>query len=581
MLCNDSAQRGLGHGLGDVVGHAVLEALVAIARHGVGGERDDGDGRQLEPLLRLADVLARLVPVHDGHVAVHEDDIVQQPVSRRRERARLLGGDGVAVRVEEHLEALGAIPRRRHVVPELLQHRRDHLHVELVVLDHEHVQRVGRHARLRLIGGGEREVLAHLLRLLDHLVRVVHFLELESEGEGGALSVLGRDGDVAAHQLDELLADGEPESDAERVAHAVVLDLGEHAEQLGLRRLLDANAGVGDRDGDKVVPGHLRVVRLLDELVDRESDAALDGELDRVVQEVEQHLPQPLLVAAHVDRKVGAERHVEREALVARLRVDDVERAREDLPHLERLVLELDLARLNLGDVEDVVDQVQQVLRRHDGVAHVLTRQLGQLVAHGELQHAEHAVERRPHLVRHGGEEVPLCVIGCAHLGCVELRALDVLSLGDVLADADDADDVARHVAARCRVEQQLDPASVLRDDRKLKVLAVCAEQRLAEHLRDRRRVRLVDEAALLEPETEDLLLAVAGDGGEVRVPLGDAPGLVDAQDGRVRRVDQPLQVRRQPDDLLLGVLPLGDILADTDDADRVAVGIDARRRVE
>ena len=66
-------------------------------------------------------------------------------------------------------------------------------------------------------------------------------------------------------------------------------------------------AGVGDRDGDEVVPGHLRVVRLLDELVDRESDAALDGELDRVVQEVEQHLPQPLLVAAHVDRKVGAE----------------------------------------------------------------------------------------------------------------------------------------------------------------------------------------------------------------------------------------------------------------------------------
>ena len=98
--------------------------------------------------------------------------------------------------------------------------------------------------------------------------------------------------------------------------------------------------------------------------------------------------------------------------------------------HLERLVLELDLARLNLGDVEDVVDQVQQVLRRHDGVAHVLTRQLWQLVAHGELQHAEHAVERRPHLVRHGGEEVPLCVVGCAHLGCVELRALDILSLG-------------------------------------------------------------------------------------------------------------------------------------------------------
>ena len=39
-----------------------------------------------------------------------------------------------------------------------------------------------------------------------------------------------------------LLADGEPESDAERVAHAVVLDLGEHAEQLDLCRLLDANA---------------------------------------------------------------------------------------------------------------------------------------------------------------------------------------------------------------------------------------------------------------------------------------------------------------------------------------------------
>ena len=74
--------------------------------------------------------------------------------------------------------------------------------------------------------------LSHLLLLLlDELhVRVrVGALDDEREREGRAEAVLGLDPDLPAHQLDELLADGEAEPDAERVAHARVLDLHEHA----------------------------------------------------------------------------------------------------------------------------------------------------------------------------------------------------------------------------------------------------------------------------------------------------------------------------------------------------------------
>ena len=61
-------------GFGDVVVHAGIEAALAIALHRVGGHGDDDDvttGR-----LSAADLFGGLVAVHDGHLAIHEDEVV-------------------------------------------------------------------------------------------------------------------------------------------------------------------------------------------------------------------------------------------------------------------------------------------------------------------------------------------------------------------------------------------------------------------------------------------------------------------------------------------------------------------------
>eukprot|EP00966_Prymnesium_polylepis_P182248 4222146-Prymnesium_polylepis.1 len=64
--------------LGDVVGHAGGEALLLVAGHRVRRQRDDREV-VLRRLLRedLADPASRLVAVHDGHVAIHQDEVVR------------------------------------------------------------------------------------------------------------------------------------------------------------------------------------------------------------------------------------------------------------------------------------------------------------------------------------------------------------------------------------------------------------------------------------------------------------------------------------------------------------------------
>mmetsp|Transcript_14755 Transcript_14755/g.39386 ORF Transcript_14755/g.39386 Transcript_14755/m.39386 type:complete len:322 (+) Transcript_14755:1809-2774(+) len=208
----------LRHGLRQVVSHPVRHALVAVARHRVRRQRDDRRRLEPKPLLRTADETASLVAVHDGHVAIHEDQVVPKGAAVLGVG---LGGGLVAARLKKQLERLGAVPRLGHDVAHFLKHRLDDLHIELVVLRHQHARRAlrGRAVAailLRLAGavGDEHRLVEHLL--LRHLLEVlcrVGLLELQREVERGAVAVGGVDPNLAAHQLDELLADGEAQAD--------------------------------------------------------------------------------------------------------------------------------------------------------------------------------------------------------------------------------------------------------------------------------------------------------------------------------------------------------------------------------
>src|SRR6202008_5116110 len=109
---------------------------------------------------------------------------------------------------------------------------------------------------------------------------------------------------------------------------------------------------------------------------------------------------------------------------------------------LDRLEAELDLAVFDLGEVEQIVDQREQVLAARLYRLQLLLlvgverpRQLHQQRA-GE---ADDRVERRAQLVAHGGEEAILRQVGALELEVLLLqRALEALALADVADRARD-----------------------------------------------------------------------------------------------------------------------------------------------
>ena len=133
-------------------------------------------------------------------------------------------------------------------------------------------------------------------------------------------------------------------------------------------------------------------------------------ELHGVREQVEDHLPDPPLVARDdVDAGDRCERDLD--AVLQRALAHHHDAALERVLQRERRDLELDLPGLDLGQVEDVVDQRQQVVARGEDVLEVLRLLLVELAEEllaEHLREADDRVQRRPQLVRHVGQELRL-----------------------------------------------------------------------------------------------------------------------------------------------------------------------------
>ena len=83
--------------------------------------------------------------------------------------------------------------------------------------------------------------------------------------------------------------------------------------------------------------------------------------------------------------------------------------------HREHGGLQPHLPRLDLREVEDLVEQLEQVATRAEDVAEVLLLPLVELAEHATEEHvgeADHRVQRGPQLVGHAGEELRLVPAG-------------------------------------------------------------------------------------------------------------------------------------------------------------------------
>jgi len=144
------------------------------------------------------------------------------------------------------------------------------------------------------------------------------------------------------------------------------------------------------------------------EAADVDRDRAAFGELERVADQVADNLPYPQRVAAHSRTYVRCDVQRQSKALDLRLPFEQPDHRIEQFAQVDVDAFKLQPVGFELGVIEDVIDDAQQLVRRLQcDVEHLaLVRcELGRLQ---QVEHRDDAVERRAHLVAHRGEELAL-----------------------------------------------------------------------------------------------------------------------------------------------------------------------------
>ena len=166
---------------------------------------------------------------------------------------------------------------------------------------------------------------------------------------------------------------------------------------------------------------------------------ALLGELDGVAHQVEQDLPQPAGVA---DQGVGHVRlHVadQLQPLLVGPHGQRPQGVADRRPQREVGRVQLQLAGLDLGEVEQVVDDAEQAVGRRLDRLQALPLVLGQRRVEDQLGHAEDGVHGGADLVADVGQELVLGPVGRLRrlLGLPQLL-LGLLPVGDVARERPD-----------------------------------------------------------------------------------------------------------------------------------------------
>ena len=229
----------------------------------------------------------------------------------------------------------------------------------------------------------------------------------DDKPESAALAGSALNPDFAAHQVDQPLADGQPEPGATILAGHRVVGLLEGIEQPRLRCAFDTDAGIGDREAQ------LQGVVGLGQRLHTQADRTVVGELDGIADEVDQHLPQTQGVALQegvgdVFRQFAAQLQAFFLSLVLKHADHTVDTLRQRQWHF----FQHHPVSLDSRQIEDVVEHTKQAAG--GSFSHVETF-LTAGVDHAPLGHVDHAhdaVHRRPQFVAHVGKKGTLGAVG-------------------------------------------------------------------------------------------------------------------------------------------------------------------------
>ena len=202
-----------------------------------------------------------------------------------------------------------------------------------------------------------------------------------------------------AHQLDQLLGNGQAQAAAASLASQRVVGLAEGAEQLLLVLFGHPDTAVLHADAQ------LRTVVMQVFEHGANHDVTVLGELDGIADQVAEYLAQAQRVAEQVQRSVAVDQADQFQMLGMRVGGKYGETVLDQIAQVERAVIEDQPSGFDLRDVEDAVDDRQQVVGRLlDGIQ-VVALSCCQAALLQELGEAEHGVERSAYLMAHVGEE--------------------------------------------------------------------------------------------------------------------------------------------------------------------------------
>ena len=349
-------------GFHQIGGDTLLPRLTRLPPQACGGEQNDVRGGQ-----------GRIIPDHPGQCeAVHARHLhVENGELWRRAPPDLLPQNGQRPRPRLRQQALHA-PGGQLLV--------QHPPVGLVVV-HD-----------------QRPEVRQAHRGLGQLAR---FRRLQSGGEpeGAPLPRLADDADLPAHQLDQLLADGESEPGPAEPSRGGRVRLGERLEQPphGLRG--DPQAGVADLEADQ-----RDLVADLDPL-HLDNDLSIFRELDGVPGEIDQDLSQPSGVSPRHHRNLRADRADQLQPLGMGPLRHQAGHVLDRIPQIELDAFNIQPPRFDLREVEDVIDDREQGLGGPRGGADEFELLLGERRIAEEIEHADHAVHGCADLVAHRGQE--------------------------------------------------------------------------------------------------------------------------------------------------------------------------------
>ncbi len=245
----------------------------------------------------------------------------------------------------------------------------------------------------------------------------------QQHGEGAAAAEAALHGDIATEPARHATGDRQAQPGTAELPAGAGIDLLEGLEHLVELVFRNADAGIAD--------GYRQTLLTLESwrqtlaefrAADAQFDLAGAGELEGIAEQVGDDLFQARGIGADRGRQAVVDVDLEVQLPLAGHVPEAAIQALREAGQTQMVDHHFELAGFDLGQIEDVVDQLQQLrtaLEDDLGRLHFIRRQMTFVVVGQALRQDQETVQRRAQLVRHVGQEFALVLAGAGQ--CVGL----------------------------------------------------------------------------------------------------------------------------------------------------------------